>query len=128
MLVIGSGIVGLSTAIELKLSDPSLSVIVVEKYHPHRVPAPKMRASPVSGSVSELMDDLDHMSEDVLKQIIKMRWTGLGILRQRLENRNVAIDFSGVGVVQKAGFPSDSEIALANKLMKEAPTSIIILK
>ena len=32
MLVIGSGIVGLSTAIELKLSDPSLSVIVVEKY------------------------------------------------------------------------------------------------
>jgi glycine/D-amino acid oxidase-like deaminating enzyme len=121
ILVIGSGIVGLSTAIELKISDPSLSVVVVEKYHPPQGASTKNAGFACFGSVSELMDDLNHMSEDVLKQIVKMRWTGLGILKQRLENRNVSIDFSGGRELFKQNcFPPDTDILIANRLMKEA--------
>lgn len=121
LVVIGSGIVGLSTAIELKLAEPARSVIVVEKYHPPQGASTKNAGFACFGSVSELMDDLSHIPEDELEQIIRMRWTGLGILKERLEKKGVSVDFSGGKELFKIGqFPSREELNKANALMAES--------
>jgi glycine/D-amino acid oxidase-like deaminating enzyme len=45
--------------------------------------------------VSELLDDLEHMSEDTVWETVSMRWQGLKMLRRRLGDK--AIDFKPWG-------------------------------
>ncbi|MBK7221010.1 MAG: FAD-binding oxidoreductase [Saprospiraceae bacterium] len=119
-LIIGSGIVGLSTAIELKLQHPNLSVVVVEKYHPPQGASTKNAGFACFGSLSELMDDLQHIPEKDLKTIISMRWTGIKILQDRLAAKNVPVLFTGGHELLRPGeTPEPAELAKANTIMQE---------
>jgi len=82
--VIGSGIVGLNTALRLKEQAPRLRVAVLER-GPLPIGASTRNAGfACFGSVSELLDDLESMEESSVWALVRMRWQGLQRLRRRL--------------------------------------------
>ena len=82
--VIGSGIVGLSTAISIKEKQPWLSVKILERGSLPYGASTKNAGFACFGSVSELLDDITTMGEEQCVEIVKMRWSGLQKLKSRV--------------------------------------------
>jgi len=82
--IIGSGIVGLSTAIELKLVNPSSKVLVIDKKRLPFGASTKNAGFACFGSISEILDDYNTYGEEDCQKLIQMRWTGLSILKERI--------------------------------------------
>lgn len=82
--IIGSGIVGLSTAISIKEKQPWLSVKILERGSIPYGASTKNAGFACFGSVSELMEDITVMGEDQCMEIVKMRWSGLQKLKSRV--------------------------------------------
>lgn len=82
--VIGAGIVGLSTAIELADKKPKSKILVLDKSTLPIGASYKNAGFACFGSSSELISDLKHMSEDKVFELVEMRIKGLNRLRKRL--------------------------------------------
>ncbi|HMR88245.1 MAG TPA: FAD-dependent oxidoreductase [Saprospiraceae bacterium] len=82
--IIGSGIVGLSTAISVKSSRPDLSVKILERGSLPYGASTKNAGFACFGSVSELLDDIGNMGEQACMEVVKMRWDGLHKLKSRV--------------------------------------------
>jgi gamma-glutamylputrescine oxidase len=95
LIVIGSGIVGLSTAISFKQKNTKASVLVLERGILPDGASTKNAGFACFGSASELMDDLKNTAEENVWNTVKMRWDGLALLRKRLGDRNM--DFKALG-------------------------------
>lgn len=79
--IIGSGIVGLNAAISLKRKYPTSNVIVLEKGMIPSGASTRNAGFSCFGSISELMDDLEYMSEDEVLGLVEKRWAGLQKLK-----------------------------------------------
>lgn len=86
-LIIGSGIVGLSTAIHLKLKAPNKKVLVLERGYLPSGASTKNAGFACIGSASELLDDLNHNSSEVVVGTLHKRWKGLLYLRELLGDK-----------------------------------------
>ncbi|MEZ4983973.1 MAG: FAD-dependent oxidoreductase [Saprospiraceae bacterium] len=82
-LIIGSGIVGLSAAIRLKESDPMKDVVVVDRGPLPLGASTRNAGFACFGSLSELLDDLQHTPRAAVLQLVIQRYEGLKMLRQR---------------------------------------------
>lgn len=87
--VIGSGIVGLSTAISLKEKNPRLDVVVLERGILPTGASTKNAGFACVGSLAEICDDLETMSPDEVLGLVSMRKKGLEILLQRCGASNI---------------------------------------
>jgi gamma-glutamylputrescine oxidase len=76
-LIIGGGIVGISTALELKKNNPERNVVVVERDPFSAGASTKNAGFACFGSASELIDDLQLMSEEEVFNLVKRRYSGL---------------------------------------------------
>jgi glycine/D-amino acid oxidase-like deaminating enzyme len=85
-IVVGSGIVGISTAIELKEAFPKHSVLVLERGLLPTGATTRNAGFACMGSVTELLADLATQSEEEVVALFMRRKVGLDILRQRLNN------------------------------------------
>lgn len=84
VVIIGSGIVGLSAAIKLKGLLPSRRIVVFER-GPLPIGASTRNAGfACFGSLTELIDDLTKMEESEMWALVEKRWRGLQILQERL--------------------------------------------
>lgn len=93
--IIGSGIVGLNCALTLRHKYPSSTILILEKGVLPQGASSKNAGFACFGSISEILDDLKcHTKEDVLN-LIKHRWDGLGILRERIGDKQ--LDFQNLG-------------------------------
>ena len=95
LVVIGSGIVGLSTAISYKQKNKKARVLVLERGLLPNGASTKNAGFACFGSPSELIDDLHNGPEENVWNTVKMRWDGLALLRKRLGDRN--LDFKNLG-------------------------------
>ena len=95
VIVIGSGIVGLTTAIELKTKSPKLKVVVLEKGSLPSGASTKNAGFACFGSISELTDDLEQLGLNDLLKLVEMRWKGLQRLRKRIGDK--ALGFKAFG-------------------------------
>ncbi|CAN5876183.1 FAD-dependent oxidoreductase [soil metagenome] len=93
--IIGSGIVGLSTAFYLKKKAPRLKVVVLERGILPTGASSKNAGFACFGSPSELLDDLDHLPEAEVYGLVARRWQGLQKLRQNLGDK--ALRYKGWG-------------------------------
>ena len=93
--VVGSGIVGLSCALELRRRYPKANVLILEKGVLPQGASTKNAGFACFGSLSEIIDDLNHHSEEEVLELISMRINGLNLLRQTLGDK--AIDYQGLG-------------------------------
>lgn len=89
LIVIGSGIVGLSTAISFKQRNKKAKVLILERGILPSGASTKNAGFACFGSVSELLDDLSKMSEETVWQTVEMRWQGLELLRKRLGDKSI---------------------------------------
>ncbi|MDC1450999.1 FAD-binding oxidoreductase [Vicingaceae bacterium] len=94
-LIVGSGIVGLSTAIHLKKKQPKKKVLVVERGYLPSGASSKNAGFACIGSASELLSDLECGSESEVLTTVEKRWKGLLYMRKLLSDE--AIDFHKFG-------------------------------
>ena len=88
-VIIGSGIVGLNCAINLKERFPKAKVLILEKGLLPQGASTKNAGFAFFGSASELLSDLKNHSEEEVFQLVKKRWEGLQLLRKLLGNKNI---------------------------------------
>jgi glycine/D-amino acid oxidase-like deaminating enzyme len=119
--VVGSGIVGLSCALELKKKHPESKILVLEKGMLPQGASSKNAGFSCFGSLSELIDDLKTHSEEEVFNLVKKRWEGLQLLRNNLGDN--AIDFQqnkGFELFKDAAFYEEciSQKEKINELIK----------
>ncbi|MDA9575513.1 FAD-binding oxidoreductase [Flavobacteriaceae bacterium] len=93
--IIGSGIVGLSTAVFLKKRFPKAKILILEKGILPQGASTKNAGFACFGSLSELLEDLKSHSEDEVLSLLKNRVEGLQMLRQMLGDE--ALDYTSYG-------------------------------
>lgn len=89
--IVGSGIVGLHTALRLRERFPKSKILVLEKGMLPQGASTKNAGFACFGSLSEIIDDLKSHGQDDVVHLIQRRWDGLQLLRKRLGDE--AIDF-----------------------------------
>ncbi len=94
-IVIGSGITGLSTAIELRQLYPADRILVLERGLLPSGASTRNAGFACMGSVTELLDDLRTMSESEVVCLFAERKRGLEILRQRLGDERIGYVANG---------------------------------
>jgi gamma-glutamylputrescine oxidase len=95
LIVVGSGIVGLSTAISFIGKHPKANVLVLDRGFLPEGASTKNAGFACFGSPGELLADLRKTDEDTVWETVRMRWQGLKLLRSRLGDR--AIDYQALG-------------------------------
>ncbi len=87
--IIGSGIVGLNTAIYLQEKYPKSKILVLEKGLLPNGASTKNAGFACFGSLSEIIDDLDSHTEEEVYSLVEKRWEGLQLLRENLGDANI---------------------------------------
>lgn len=94
-MIVGSGIVGLHTALRLRERFPQSKILILEKGVLPQGASTKNAGFACFGSLSEIIDDLATHSEEEVIQLVQKRWNGLQLLRKGLGDS--AIDFKPFG-------------------------------
>jgi gamma-glutamylputrescine oxidase len=89
VIIIGSGIVGLSAALQLKTRESKLKVLVLERGFLPSGASTKNAGFACFGTVSEQLAALKHTSEDEVVRLANYKWRGLQRLRQNLGDANI---------------------------------------
>jgi glycine/D-amino acid oxidase-like deaminating enzyme len=84
-VIIGSGIVGLSTSIFIKKKYPNARVLVLERGYLPTGASTKNAGFACFGSPTELYDDLQSIPEQKVWETFKMRYNGLNTLFELIE-------------------------------------------
>lgn len=82
-LVVGSGIVGSACALELRRLNPDAKIVILERSYLPLGASTKNAGFACFGSVTELLDDLETVSEERVWNTVKLRYEGLERLLQR---------------------------------------------
>ncbi|GGZ75950.1 NAD(P)/FAD-dependent oxidoreductase [Algibacter mikhailovii] len=93
--IVGSGIVGLSCALELRKRFPRAKIVILEKGVLPQGASSKNAGFACFGSLSELLDDLKEHSFDDVFNLVKRRSDGLKLLRRTLGDQ--AINYQQLG-------------------------------
>lgn len=116
VIIVGSGIVGLSAALRLKLKQPSLKIGVLESGFLPSGASTKNAGFACFGSISELVNELESKSESEVLEMIEMRWRGLEKLRKNLGDSAICFEQNGGYEIFK-----DSEADYANFCIDRIP-------
>ena len=92
VVIIGSGIVGLSAAIRLKESQPHFKILILERGLLPSGASSKNAGFAAFGSPSELLMDLKTHSEDEVFGLVTKRLEGLRLLRKNLGDSNIGYE------------------------------------
>jgi gamma-glutamylputrescine oxidase len=95
VVIVGSGIVGLSTAISLKEKFPANRVLVLERGVLPTGASTKNAGFACIGSLTEVLDDLNTLSEHEVLQLVELRYKGLKKLRSRLGDSTIGYNEYG---------------------------------
>jgi gamma-glutamylputrescine oxidase len=116
VIIIGSGLVGLSAALRLKKLQPALKVLVLERGFLPSGASTKNAGFACFGTVSEQLSALDQSSEEEVIKLINYKWRGLQRLRQNLGDD--AIDYH-----QHGGYElfMDDEADRADECIEQIP-------
>jgi len=87
--IVGSGIVGLNCALQLKSRFPKAKILVLEKGRLPQGASTKNAGFACFGSLSEIIDDLQTHSEQEVLELIKKRVAGLEILKETLGKESI---------------------------------------
>lgn len=93
--IVGSGIVGLHTALRLRERFPESKILVLERGPLPQGASTKNAGFACFGSLSEISDDLKNHTEEEVISLITRRWNGLQLLRKRLGD--AAVDYKPYG-------------------------------
>lgn len=95
IIIVGAGLVGLSTAIALAESKQKIKVTVIERGMLPYGASTKNAGFACFGSPTEILDDLKTHTEEEVIDLIAQRYEGLQILRSRVGDE--AMEFQSLG-------------------------------
>jgi glycine/D-amino acid oxidase-like deaminating enzyme len=95
LVVIGSGIVGLTAAIRAKEQHPKANVVIFERGTLPVGASTRNAGFACYGSLTELLDDLTRMPEDEVLALVEKRWQGLQQLRALVGDENLGFQKLG---------------------------------
>lgn len=94
-VVVGAGIVGLSCALSLRRRFPKASVLVLERGLMPQGASTKNAGFACFGSISELLDDMNTMTEEELLALVEKRYKGIRLLRSTLGDKAIGYKSHG---------------------------------
>lgn len=94
-IVVGGGIIGLSTAIELRTMFPTASVLVLERGLFSTGASTKNAGFACYGSLTEVLSDVARNNADATLAVMERRLRGLQLLRQRLGDDAIGYEERG---------------------------------
>lgn len=94
-VIIGAGIVGFSTAIELRKLHPTAKILILERGFLPSGASTKNAGFACFGSVTELLDDLTKSSEEQVFATVKKRWDGLQNLKHLVGEDAIELEVNG---------------------------------
>lgn len=123
VIIIGSGIVGLNSALNLKAKHPALQIGIVESGFLPSGASTKNAGFACFGSVSEAVDEIKSEGEENFLSLVEMRWKGLSRLRKNLGDESIGFkQYGGYEIFKKSEklFASEciEEIHHLNNLLK----------
>ena len=125
VIIIGSGLVGLSAALHLKTQEPTLKVLVLERGFLPTGASTKNAGFACFGTVSEQLAGLKTATEQEVAQLVSYKWRGLQRLRQNLGDANIGFHQHGGYELFLSDETQHAEecmdkIPYLNKLLKDA--------
>ena len=93
--IVGSGIVGLTTAYILSKKKPTAKIIILERGTLPQGASTKNAGFACFGSVSEILSDLNNHTEEEVFNLVKKRWDGLTLLRGNLGDSAIGFQQNG---------------------------------
>lgn len=102
-VIIGSGITGLTTGIFLKRKFPEWKIAILERGVLPSGASTRNAGFACFGSVSEILDDLNHMPENEVFDLVSKRYEGLKVLRETLGDQNLGYQDTGGFEVFRTG-------------------------
>jgi glycine/D-amino acid oxidase-like deaminating enzyme len=103
--VIGAGIVGYTTAIQLKKKYPSAKIIILERGYLPSGASSKNAGFACFGSPTEIYDDLTNSSENEVWDTIAMRFEGLQELKELVKDYDIDYQKNGSWDLIHSEFP-----------------------
>ena len=95
LIVVGAGIVGLSSAISFINKNKKAKILILERGLLPNGASSKNAGFACFGSSSELLDDLSKNNSETVWETVLMRWQGLQILRKRLGDKGIDLNLWG---------------------------------
>ncbi len=93
--IIGSGIVGINTALRLRDRFPNAKILILEKGYLPAGASSKNAGFACFGSPSEILDDLTHSTEEEVFQLVELRKKGLDRLLQTCGSSAIDYQMNG---------------------------------
>ena len=119
VIIIGSGIMGISTAISIKEKSPEKSVLVLERGLFPSGASTRNAGFASFGSLTEILSDLKTTPPETILALIEKRWRGLARLRQRLPDS--VMDYQHTGgfeLLSEKEMPALESIEKVNEILK----------
>lgn len=118
-IIIGSGILGLSTACEIKERNPSRSVLVLEKGIFPTGASTKNAGFACFGSLTEILSDFERIGEDETIDLVEKRFEGINLLRKRLsDDKTGFLNHGGYELIDEKHSDAVSKIGFVNEKLK----------
>lgn len=114
VIIIGSGIVGLSAALHIKTREPGLKVLVLERGFLPSGASTKNAGFACFGTVSEQLAALKNTTEEEVVRLANYKWRGLQRLRQNLGDKNIDYHQHGGYELFMTGEENKADEAIAN--------------
>jgi len=85
IFIIGSGIVGLSTAISIKEKEPTANIVILERGALPMGASTRNAGFACFGSMTELIEDVKRDGEAMMLDLVSRRYNGLELLKNRID-------------------------------------------
>lgn len=119
IIIIGSGILGLSTAVSIKEIDPDKEVLILERGTLPSGASTKNAGFACFGSLTEIIADCGRVGESATAELVEKRWKGIGLLRQRLGDEAIGLlNYGGYELIADSHLHCLDKIDEVNKLLK----------
>lgn len=93
--IIGSGIVGLNSALHLREKYPQSKILVLEKGSLPQGASTKNAGFACFGSISEILSDIKSHSEEEVFSLVQKRYHGIQLMRKLLGDDNIGFQQQG---------------------------------
>jgi glycine/D-amino acid oxidase-like deaminating enzyme len=119
IIIVGSGILGLSTACEIKERFPEKEILVLERGIFPTGASTKNAGFLCFGSLTEILADIALKGEENATKLVEKRWRGINLLRQRIdENKMGYLNYGGYELIDEKALGAIEKIEYVNSLVQ----------
>lgn len=117
-IVIGGGIIGLQTALELRQREPHASIVVLERGLLPSGASSRNAGFACFGSLTEILADIEELGQDAAVALVERRWRGLNRLRARMDDAALGFEcFGGSELLLEKHLPALEQLDSLNAIL-----------